>query len=215
MSARARVILVSLAVLLTGGIVVYGASADDQPADSVSTVPMLGAVPSSLATEYGVFRRTTTANDSLAKVVSADSDYVTQLGLNPRLARRIPTLPGVSTLVWLAPTANGSCLFVQQADAIGPGGSCGTEMTSNPYGSADSYTSRDGSFVDVVGLVGDGVKAVTVVLADGSQTEVPVADNVYVAQLSSAPSEVQLTDPEQGAVTVPVAGYGPDATALR
>lgn len=215
MSMRARIVVGAAAVLLGGGVAVFSASADDTPADSVSTVPALRAVPADLAEQYGVFRRATDASDSLASKIAPDSAYATQLGLNPALARSIATAPGVPTKVWVAPITEGACVFVQLRGAVSPGSTCGSTVTSDPYSSADSYTSRDGSTVDVVGMVHDGVKAVTVVLGDGSKVDVPVVDNVYVAHLGSAPREVQLTDPAAGAVTVPVAGYGPDAAPVR
>ena len=211
---RARILGLAVATLLVGAVVVYGASADDAPTGPASTVPTLRVVPASLAQQYGVFRRATDASDSLANKIAPDSDYVTQLGLNPALARRIATAADVPTDVWIAPTVDAACVFVQLRGAISPASTCGN-ATSDPYRSADSYTSRDGSTVDVVGLVRDGVESVTVVLADGTKMEVPVADNLYVAHLSGPPSTVQLTDPQQGTVTVPVAGYGPDAAPLR
>jgi len=46
------------------------------------------------------------------------------------------------------------------------------------------------------------------VFADGTTAELAVADNVYAFHVEKKPKEVRLVDPEQGRVTVPIAGYG-------
>jgi hypothetical protein len=181
-----------------------GRSASESAAATDPVQPQ--AMPAELSRDFAVFRRATRASESLEKYVGPNSDYVTKLGLNPSLARRITTTPGFPTKLWLAPTADGTCLMILPSDAIGPGGNCGPEMTDDPYLSADSSTNLDGS-IDVIGMVHDGVDAVTLVFKDGDREEVPVADSVYAAHVTKTPRDVRIVDPKTGPATVKIAGY--------
>lgn len=206
-SRRTTIAGIVAGTLLAGtSVAAYAATSDPVGggADARPSVPQ--EVPAALAHDFGVFRRAVAPSESLARYVGPDSDYVTKLGLNPALARRVATDSGFVTKVWIAPTADGTCRFVLPADAVGPGGSCGSAMTAAPYASADSSTNLDGS-IDVVGLTYDGVKDATIALDGGKTVTVPVLDNVYAAHLTSAPRGVRLTDPERGEQTVHVAGY--------
>jgi hypothetical protein len=211
LTSRTTAIAVSVvAVLGVTSVAALAASDDGNPgtgervARPAVLVPRV--MPSALASGYSIFRRQAGASESLGRYVAPDSDYVTELGLNPSLARRVATGPGFPTKLWIAPTADGTCLFILPSDAIGPGGNCGSEMTDDPYLSADSSTNLDGS-IDVIGMVRDGVDAVEVELEDGGVQRVQVADNVYAAHLGEAPKAVHVVDPEQGDVSVHIAGF--------
>ena len=52
----------------------------------------------------------------------------------------------------------------------------------------------DADHVELYGLMPDGVDAVTVTLADGTTSELPVVDNAYLAQFDQATSTISWHD---------------------
>ena len=85
--------------------------------------------------------------------------------------------------------AGASCEFADRATQ-------GLSMTLEPGGSAPSL-------IDLVGIAPDGIKSVTVTLADGRTLDLAVNDNAYSAELDSRPMNATYVGPN-GAYTRPI-----------
>lgn len=133
-------------------------------------------VPARLAAVFAVFRRTANPADALpvALANSFTRGPEADLGLNPRLARRIG---GLQHPAYLVPGKDGIGLY--------PAAGGGTYV---PYAAAidggllaESF--RHGTPEVVSGVVPDGVRTVTFELTGGGTQTVRVKDNLYQARV--------------------------------
>jgi hypothetical protein len=97
--------------------------------------------------------------------------------------------------VWVTPRADGSqCLLAQLPESGGPSQAC-----AMPEQAVDGYfvmtQSRDDTHAEIYGLMPDGVERVTVRLADGTTSTLPVVENAYMAQYEQMTLSISWQDP--------------------
>ena len=108
--------------------------------------------------------------------------------LNYWQTRYIPTLTGIDGAgLWITPGEHDLCVSDPQAAA------CGMPKTIGSTGFIGA-TSSDGRQRSIAGLVPDGNPSVTLVLANGARTTVPVIDNAYEATVSAQIVAVLVRD---------------------
>jgi thiol-disulfide isomerase/thioredoxin len=139
-------------------------------------VPPVHTVPPRLATAFGVFRRPATGADALPARVrtSLTRGPSSNLGLNPRLARRIG---GLQDPAYLVPGKDGIGLY------FAAGGGTYVPYTDAIDGGLLAESFRPGAPEVVTGVVPDGIRNVTFELAGGGTQTVRVQDNLYRARL--------------------------------
>lgn len=152
-------------------------------------------VPPKQAAAFAILRRSATATDALP-VSMLPEPFVRMYGANPALARRVQGLPqGVEA--WLVP-GNGSLCVVTSG-----GASCGRDAALDKYGLAIESGSGSGP-QSIAGVVPDGVRSVTITLANGSQQDANVVDNGYAATArGSSPIARLALNTSAGEVPIP------------
>jgi hypothetical protein len=153
------------------------------------------SVPAAAASSFSVLGSSVTSSDALPSAYVAshqNSALVGELGANLKLAHLVP---GVTDgAVWVVPTDSGVCLIVSQYNnGQITGAGCTTEKAAANgkivFQAGGSTQSSAGEFI--AGLVPNGVSSVSLVLANGETTSLPVHDNVYTAHVTSGtPSTV-------------------------
>jgi hypothetical protein len=178
---------------------------DPAPLPTGGYAPTHRGGPPSAATSahFSVFQRARSARDELgtrARGGMMDHIFVDQTYLASKLSPTSGRGRATDSDIFVAGGPNDSiCLLNIPPGADGPGGEC--------VGTQDAQTGRAvvtqerGSDVDIFGVVPDGIGEVTVTLADGTWTVLPVSQNVYSATLASATKSVSWDGPD-GAVAV-------------
>jgi hypothetical protein len=145
------------------------------------------AVPKAEASQFGALRSGRSAEDDLPAAVRAAISGAGQWsgnswGANFALARRVDAAAG-GTPVYLVPADGYVC-------AVFAGSPAAFDCRSTSAASAgELLTTIEGSRAEeIVGVVPDGVSAVTVQSQSGSTDSVPVRDNVYKTKTSNARS---------------------------
>jgi len=161
------------------------------------TLPEIHSVPAAEAASFAILRRPLRPSDAFVAIHPGPGP----LGANPSLARTLHEAAGGMSagIVSVVPANGALCLRV-------PYTSGGAQWFCQPLAVA-----REGKLVMalrppgrlragdqlLIGLVPDGVRAVTVRTAAGSSAIVPVRSNVYDVQISS-PRKVSIDLPGAG-----------------
>ena len=215
LALRAVVVLVASAGIaagvatLTAGPV--AGSSRSSPA-SAATLPEIRTVPAAESASFGILRRERAATDSFTAIRSGAGPF----GANPALARSValPSVRLAPRLVSVVP-ANGSvCLRILlardlaswqcQPAALADRGSLRVVLgpVAPRHAGARLAPSLAGDQF-LLGLVPDGVPAVTISTAHGLTRTIVVHSNVYAAQVQ-APKAIAFTLPGHRTVTYPV-----------
>ena len=201
-SVRVRtMVLAGMATLLLVGGAGAATGIVPFPGDGPQFVPQeaTGHFDSVLADHVSVLSRTRTAEDSMgsaAAFVAGGNEPAPGSSL-----RVIPPPPPADALhastttlnVWLLPTSSGEASI----EVLSPGS--GADGPASGF-SADLQMVDEGhAFMtlddDLVGLVPDGVSAVTVALKDGAREVLPVVGNVYGAHFDEGIQSVAFATP--------------------
>jgi hypothetical protein len=165
-------------------------------------------VPAAESASFGILRRSRTAADSF-KAIEAGAG---PLGANPALARSVVVPPGslAPRLVSVVPANGELCLRLLLADGIAKWWCRPTALAARgmlvvglrPY-SVGAAVPTPTSSQYVIGLVPDGVPAVTISTERGLPRTVGVHSNLYATQLF-APQAISFTLPGHGTVSYQV-----------
>lgn len=141
---------------------------------------------------YSVLTQPATTADVLDPTIR-----LANLPVDRSSSRALP-VPSGAFRAWITTGSNLVCISIL---GNGGGASCefadratqGLSMTLEPSGS-------DPSLIDLVGIAPDGIKSVTVTLADGRTVDLAVNDNAYSAETDSRPVQATYVGPN-GAYT--------------
>jgi hypothetical protein len=156
-----------------------GAQADQQ----LQTIRSINASRSRaispfLIAHYGLFRTVPPddpTRDWRLPTPGTEGGYVGAMGVNYWQTRYIASVRGLDGPgLWITPGARGLCISDAQA------GDCGM-LTSRAADGIIGGSTAGGGRETITGLVPDGNRTVTIVLADGTRKTSPVIDNVYEA----------------------------------
>lgn len=166
-----------------------------------------------IAATLGVFRGERTAQDDMSgnplETLRQTGDA--QPGEDPSQARRIE-VAGANRPAFLWPMTDGVCYSGPKG-----GGGCVPIATLRQSGvevAVSSAIRRDDltyMYARVFGIVRDGVEAVTLSFADGSERAVDVRDNVFFADLAEVPEKVSWQDSRGNHVKPISGGFDPDS----
>jgi hypothetical protein len=170
--------------------------------------PRSGGAPSPALTDrFSVFRRARSTDDEIgprAKGALVSHFFTDQAHLAAKLAARSGPGRATDADVFIAGGPNDTvCVLALPPAASGPGGQC-TSADMAAAGRDVVTLERGGGMIDIYGVVPDGIHRVTVELAGGARTVLPVADNVYTAALPGATRSVSY-DQAGEPVTIPAA----------
>lgn len=208
MSGRTRsVVLAGACSLAVAVAVVAGAGSAGQPAGAAEVaVPLATTVDPADAQTFAVLDRAVSMQDAVPAVEDdglTGGSFTQDFGANLGLARAVAGLPAGAA--WVVP-GNGSVCLIADASYGSTAAPDGGAMCSADATAAGGYleftTGHMGTDSSVAGLVPNGVDAVQIQLADGSQQSVAVHDNVYLASLSEDLVAVSFTLPDGQAVEV-------------
>jgi hypothetical protein len=144
---------------------------------------------------FGAFRRGRQGRDALPVRIATAVDASEWLGANSTLARRVAEKDGDA--IHLVPTADGACVVTTRG-----GFACGPADYALQGGLVLAEACVPGLAIGALRLVGaspDDARSVTVVNADGSEREIAVEDNAWVA-------DFDRTDPARLPVEIRQAG---------
>ena len=202
LAVRAVGVLAISAAAAAGGSALLSASPPSAGGQTVVSLPEVQAVPASQAASFAILRRPLRRSDAFAAIHPGAGP----LGANPALARTLHEPSGglSAGIVSVIPANGGLCLRVPFA-----GG--GAQWFCQPLAAAregrllmalrPAGRLRGGEQL-LVGLVPDGVRAVTVTTTAGSARTVPARSGVYDIQLSS-PRKVTIDLPGAGVRSYP------------
>jgi len=190
-------LVLTAAVTAAASSLLAGGSDARRGHDSAPTLTEIRAVPHAQAASFGILRRPLRSTDPFRGLHPGSGPF----GANPALARTVSEPRGglSAGLVSVVPANGWVCLRVPFA-AGGAQWWCQTlalartaklVMALRPAGPL-----RDGAQL-LIGLVPDGVGAVTVVTRTGLRRTIPVRSNVYDAQVD-APRSVSIDLPGIG-----------------
>jgi hypothetical protein len=166
------------------------------------TTPEVRAVPPAEAAAFAILRRPLRSTDAFAALHAGSGP----LGANPTLARTlsepkgglsagaVSVVPANGSVCLRVPFAKGGAQWWCQTLALARMGNLVIALRpSGPLRASEQL---------VVGLVPDGVPAVTVTVAGGERRSVPVRSNVYDAQVY-APRSLSFDLPGHGTRSYP------------
>jgi hypothetical protein len=130
-----------------------------------------------------------------ANVVDEAIDLGSSRRLEPVAARRLAGEDAAApeAAVWVAPREDGTQCLVALMSEEGGGYGCATPQQA-VGGSLMMTLSRDDSHAEIYGLLPDGVDSVTVTLADGTASTLPVVDNTFMARYDQMTSSIAWLD---------------------
>ena len=197
-------------VVLVSGLVIASASTGCGGSDETGAPAQDGETGSTVAVggsrggpeqNFGVFQKPRTERDQLPRY--AEQTAASSLGpydVDPEESRfvsereglRLYAVPGPRDLCVFAENGAGSCATVEQATQ----GMLLTVQSGPPLGDDE---------LRAWGAVPDGVKAVTVVLRDGTKQHLDVTRNAWVLRTNRGLRSIHWRGPD-GKTTVPVPG---------
>jgi hypothetical protein len=209
----------ALAGTFNGGTISPQAWVDGQRVEPETTV-----TPDQTAS-LGILRRSVVASDALDPYdnhVLTDTPAAAN-GVNVSLARRAQGF--TSGAAWVIPGNSGIiCLVAENAQAVAMDSEPGPWQDHTRVAGANGVTgcaadskvttgwwagygfTRDTPGMDFTGgIVPDGVSQVTVTVADGASTSLPVHDNVWMGSVPGAPASISFDGPSG---TVTISGQG-------
>ena len=202
LALRAGAVLAVSAAAAASGSALLSGSSPSAAGQTTATLPEIQSVSAAQAASFAILRRPLRPSDAFAVIHPGAGP----LGANPALARTLHEATGglSAGIVSVVPANGALCLRVPFATA-------GAQWFCQPLAAA-----REGKLVMalrpagrlgageqlLIGLVPDGVRAVTVTTAAGSARTVPVRSDVYDIQLSS-PRKVSIDLPGAGVRSYP------------
>ena len=199
---RAAALLVISAAAAVGASSQLFAGPPSSRGPAEVTIPEVRAVPAAEAASFGILRRPLRSTDAFAAVHPGSGP----LGANPALARTlsepkgglsagaVSVVPANGSVCLRVPFAKGGVQWWCQKLALARMGNLVTALRpSGPLRASEQL---------VVGLVPDGVQAVTVTAAGGGRRSLPVRSNVYDAQVY-APQSISFDLPGYGIRSYP------------
>jgi hypothetical protein len=207
LALRAVVVLVVSAALAAGVGTLISSSGPSPAGRSIATRPEIHAIPQGEAASFGILRRPRRPGDAFAPLQAGAGP----LGANPSLARSVAVAGGplAPRRVSVVPANGNVCLRLLFAggfaywqcrtteQAIRGALIVGLRPTGALHGGRPTAPPRISSQF-IVGLVPDGVSAVTITAAHGVTRTVAVHSNVYAAAIF-APKTIALMLPGQRA----------------
>lgn len=191
LAALATLMLVGGAGAATGLVPLPGGGPDFVARDAT------GQFSSALVDHVSVLKRSRTAADSMgsaAAFVAGPDEPAPGSSLRimvPPPADGTSHATATTLPVWLVPTSSGDVsMQVLAPGADGPGSGFAADLKMVEQGHALMTVGRD-----VFGLAPDGVRSVTVTLADGTGVSLPVVGNVFGAHLDEAVQGVDFVTP--------------------
>jgi hypothetical protein len=188
-------VLAGAATLAMGAAAGAASGVIDLPGGESGFVPRTATArfAPSLVEHVSVLGRARTGADSMgdaaARVVGADGPApASSLRVHPPAPPAHAHARPTELTVWLLPTVSGAVnIQVLAPGAEGP--MRGFTADAQLIGSGRARINVEH---DVLGIVPDGVSAVTIVLRGGERVQLPVADNVYGAHLGAPAVDVEL-----------------------
>jgi hypothetical protein len=168
-----------------GGRVIASVGGGREAAQQLALIKTVNAsrrlpIAPSLVAHFALFRTvppTTPVQDSRMPFNGAYGGPVGAMRLNYWQTRYVGAVTGLGGGLWVTPGARGVCVYTPTGGWCSP-----LTRRSDPDGGGWSGGSSIGSAEQTInGLVPDGNRTVTLVLASGAQIRVPVTDNVYEA----------------------------------
>ena len=152
----------------------------------------------------GIFRRPAQPGDALPVSGPATDPIGMATGENLALARKADF--GALGAAWVIPADGGLCLRgegnVNGVHTFG-GEGCGSDTDGHPpYSQTLSGNASAPTLVLITGLVPDGVSSVTLTF-DGKPFDVPVHENVYMAEMPPGVQSTSFTTANGTVVTLP------------
>jgi hypothetical protein len=188
----AFVVLIAVS-LVTGSAI--AAATHDSPV--VKQIDATGKIAPHVYETFGVMRRQPVQPNGL--VPDQVGMLTHSLGLSVELAQPISD-PKTKADLWVAPTSEGICILMLSPGAYGPGGGC-SSADDSLRGQRMTYAAYANDDFDVAGLTMDGVESVRLTLKNGDTEVLPVNSNVWNANVSSEPVQVQFELPDGTTVT--------------
>jgi hypothetical protein len=189
-----------LAVAGTGVALAVSSPSPGEPAPPLAETAPVGAVEAGLGSQLGVLRRSQTAADAVPGSIPIVFSQAS--GANLSLARHVGGQDGSEA--WVIPGRGTVCILARQAED-GLGGAVCTSTAAADAGGLNVQLASDklpgGELL--AGVVPDGVGSVTVTLAGGGTTSIPVHENVYTDLVHGAVASVTATAPKGAALSIP------------
>lgn len=175
---------------------------------SGNTAPTVPGIDPALLASFAIARAPqpspVTVPEEIAGPYTGPAQAPNPYGVNPEFAQYAPAAD-----TWILPGSSGVCMVV--IGVVGPppigSGSCAPTslaLSGDFFGRWQKWPTHE---FWMVGLAPDGNTMVTVNEADGSTSEVPVTDNLYVVA-GGDPSSVTLRDASGALTTVPIPAPG-------
>lgn len=191
---RRGVLLVAVSIAVLGSV--GAAIAENQGDEPGPTRPQAQTVNSAASERFGLLRGPKGPDDVLPdRAVAAISHGEKQYnGANSGLARGAGTFEQGRIRMWLVPGTDGLCTEI----VIGgfESGGCASQEAADAgrlFG-VESGAAVGGTVMD--GAIPDGVKVVTVRLADGSTQDIQVRNNLYAAFVPADPVALVWDGPD-------------------
>lgn len=151
----------------------------------------VSTIPAKVAGVLAAFRRDATPSDEMpgdpVAALEAVDDW--QPGENPLLARRLTLASGNYGYVW--PMLDGVCY-----GSPGAAGCVSIDVLRARGVLITTASSTDSPMVKVFGIAVDGVKAVTMTLADGSEVVAPFNGGAFYVEVTSDPTTARWKKPD-------------------
>lgn len=128
-----------------------------------------------------------------------DAPRLDRRGQESASAARVGLLPD-GRAVWLSSRADSVCAYWSSPGARAPSGDCGS-LAEARRGELVSTRVREGS-VDLVWILPDGVRRITIVPRAGRPLRVPVVRNAVVRALDDPPRQLRVRLPGSNTTTV-------------
>jgi hypothetical protein len=199
---RAVAVLVASAGIAAAVATLTSGSSSSAPVAPRTSAPAarteIQTVPAAESASFGILRRTRTATDSFKEIQAGAGPF----GANPALARSVGVPRGslAPRLVSVVPANGELCLRVLLAEGIARWWCQPTALAARgrlivglrPSGRVGAPAPTPTSSQFVIGLVPDGVPAVTISTQRGLTRTVAVHSNLYATQIF-APKTISFT----------------------
>lgn len=218
-SARSAVVALA-AVIIPSGIAIAAIQSTDSPpltsasrAEAVSYLKAAHAasaeVDESLVAKFSVLSKPAARVSSMGEASEhtswADTTRAHELDPAENAAKFASEWQA-----WVAPgaTAGEICLLVLRSPAVGAGGGCDDLTTAANGTFVVTAGNADEGEVQLLGVMPDGVDHVVLTLKNGTEMRLPVVDNAYRADVTSATKSVTFTLPgEREPTTIDALAY--------
>jgi hypothetical protein len=198
---RAALLTVAGALAAAGALAggVLGATSAEVPVPPQATGAPASSVEPALRSGFALLRRAQDAQDGVPGSVTAVFSGAS--GANLALARRVADAQ--QDEAWIVPGSGSACILARNGQ-LRIGGAVCTSSAAALRGELNvqsASSSLPGGEL-VAGIVPDGVRSVTLTLADGSRQLAAVREGIYLALVHGAVTSIGASGP-QGALSIP------------